>query len=144
MATNKLKKECPFCGSNFQLRGYDAHVRSCPEQFTGIVGTIENSLEQVWQPIWKSIKLFVTIFVLWVVLNVTNWLMSECLTKSSDLYTMFQRFHLKAKIDANNDLKRRRSRKCSTLARQQGRTQSKARPSNDSRPARPSTQPARG
>ena len=105
MATNKLKKECPFCGGNFQLRGYDAHVRSCPEQFTGIGGTIENSLEQVWQPIWKSIKLFVTIFVLWLVLNVTNWLMSECLTKSSDLYTMFQRFHLKAKIDANNDLK---------------------------------------
>ena len=86
------------------MRGYDAHVRSCPEQFPGIGGAIENSLDQVWQPIWKSIKLFLTVFALWVALNVTNWLMVQCLDKSNDVYTMFYRFHLAAKINANQDL----------------------------------------
>ena len=104
MTTKKLKKECPFCGGNFQLRGYDAHVRTCPEQFVGIGGAIENSIDQVWQPICKFIKLFLTVFALWVALNVTNWLMVQCLDKSSDVYTMFYRFHLAAKINANQDL----------------------------------------
>jgi len=51
------------------------------------------------------LKLVFTVFALWIILLGVHWMMGQCLSKSNELYTMWYKYHLKAKLEANADLK---------------------------------------
>ena len=87
------------------MRGYENHVKSCPEQeYSGDGNALDTALDSVLSPTWKIIKFLLQVVLLWIIFQVLNWLIGQGLSKISDVYTMGYKFHLMAKINANNDL----------------------------------------
>ena len=100
----KLKKECPHCEGKFHIKGYDNHVRTCPER-PNAHNFVDDTFDSVFSFVWKFVKVALQLILMWALFHVLNWMIVECLYKSNDIYTNIYKFHLHAKIKANNEIR---------------------------------------